>query len=64
MTKSVKGYWQFYGEYNEIKQIVGYVDEVEFYDGTTWENPKSSSLFARYNEQLLADGDEYILSRG
>lgn len=64
VTKNVKGYWQFYGEYNEIKQIVGYVDEVEFYDGTTWENPQDNNLFDKYNEKILVENDANILTRG
>ena len=57
------GYWQLYGEYSEMQQIVAYVDEVEFYDGTVWNNPNSDSLFARYNENLLSAGDENILEK-
>lgn len=63
-TSRSTSYWSLNGIYNEMKQIVVYAEEVEFYDGTIWENPQSSSLYARYNEKLLEEGDENILSRG
>ena len=57
------GYWQLYGEYSEMQQIVAYVDEVEFYDGTVWNNPNSDSFFTRYNENILSAEDENILEK-
>ena len=59
-TKS-NTYWQLYGTYSEMKQVVAYVDEAEFYDGTTWENPKSNEYFTRYYETMLPDGDENVI---
>lgn len=59
-TKS-NSYWQLYGTYSEMKQVVAYIDEVEFYDGTTWTNPKSGQLFSRYYETMLPAGDENVI---
>ena len=61
-TKS-NSYWTLYGEYNSMKQLVIIVDDVEFFDGTTWENPQSSTLRARYEQKLLVEGDSNIVPR-
>lgn len=64
-TGTSGGYWNLYqAKYSDLKQFVIYPEEVEFYDDTTWENPQSGILFTRYNEKVLADGDENILKRG
>ena len=57
------GYWTLYGDYHNMQQIVLYVEEIEFFDGTTWENPQSNTLFAKYNETILEAGDENVLQR-
>jgi len=61
---SSNSYWQLYGEYKDMKQFVVFVEEVEFYDGTTWENPQNSILYSQYDEKILEAGDENVLSRG
>lgn len=62
-TKS-SGYWQLYGDYNEMKQFVVIVTSVEFYDETTWENSQYNTLYNKYNEKILNVGDENILPKG
>lgn len=61
-TKS-NSYWQLYGDYNEMKQFVVILQNVEFYDGTTWQNPQYSTLCNKYNEKILSADDENILPR-
>ena len=46
-----------------MQQIVLYVEEVEYFDGSIWENPQSNTLFAKYNETILEVGDENVLER-
>lgn len=62
-TSSTDGSWTLYGTYSEMRQIVAYVEEVEFFDGTTWENPNSTTFYMRYNECMLEDNDENVLKR-
>lgn len=62
-TRRNDTYWTLYGNYNEIKKVVGYIAQVEFYDEPTWENPSALALYNRYNESILEDGDENILTR-
>lgn len=57
------GYWTLYGDYNSMQQIVLYVEEVEYFDGSIWKNPQSNTLFAKYNEAILEAGDENVLER-
>ena len=63
-TSDTNGYWQLYGEYAEMRQVVAFPEEVEFYDGEVWKNPKADMLYAKYNEQLLPLDDAGILSKG
>lgn len=58
-----EGYWRLYGEYDELQQIVLIPEEVAFYDGTSWKNPQSSALYAKYNEKLLEPDDSNIVQR-
>ena len=58
-----EGYWQLYGEYDELQQIVLIPEEVAFYDGSSWKNPQSSALYAKYNEKLLEPDDNNIVQR-
>ena len=62
-TKS-NSYWQLYGEYNEMKQIVVILNTVEFFDGSTWENSEYGTLYSKYDQQLLEENDSHILPRG
>jgi len=56
-------YWTLYGSYNDMKQAVCIVKQVEFFDGTTWENPIFGKLSHKYNQQILSLDDENILAR-
>lgn len=62
-TKS-NSYWTLYGTYSEMKQIVVILREVEFFDGTVWENSQYGTLYEKYEQQLLAEGDKNVLPRG
>ena len=44
--------------------IVIILRSVEFFDGSTWENGQYGTLYSKYEQQLLAAGDENILPRG
>lgn len=57
-------YWQLYGEYSDMKQVVVVLGDIEFFDGSTWENSQYSALCSKYDQQLLQEGDKNILSRG
>lgn len=56
-------YWQLYGDYKAMKQIVCLVKSVEYFDGTIWENPILGRLVFKYDQQILTADDEYILPR-
>lgn len=58
--------WTFYGMYDksDIQQAVIVVRDVEYFDGTTWENPNYGSLCDKYCQQLLEKGDANIAKRG
>ena len=55
--------WTLYGEYNEMKQVVIILRDVEFFDGTTWENASYGTLCEKYEQKMLEAGDENILTR-
>ena len=55
--------WTLYGEYNEMKQVVIILRDVEFFDGTTWENASYGTLCEKYEQKMLEAGDENILPR-
>lgn len=61
-TKS-NSYWTLYGTYSEMKQIVVILREVEFFDGSIWENTQYGTLYDKYEQQLLADNDKNVLPR-
>lgn len=56
-------FWYLLVPSKDIKKIVAYVEEVEFYDETTWENPNSDSLYSKYNGKILDENDENIIKR-
>lgn len=56
-------YGQLYGTYENMKQFVVILRDVEFFDGTTWENSQYSTLFEKYEQQLLETDDKNILPR-
>lgn len=61
-TKSDR-YWQLYGDYDSMKQIVAIVRKVEFFDGSSWENSQYDTLYSKYEQQLLPAGDANVLPR-
>lgn len=63
-STSSNRYWQLYGTYSDMKQFVVILTSVEFFDGTTWENSQAGTLYAKYEQQLLASDDKNILPRG
>ena len=62
-TTNMNRYWTLYGTYSDMQQMVVIVDEIEFYDDTTWSNPQSDTLYVKYNENLLEVDDENVLER-
>lgn len=62
-TSKSNAYWQLYGDYNEMKQFVVLLKDVQFYDGTTWQNPQYSKLYEKYNGKILSADDENVLPR-
>lgn len=58
--------WTFYGmnDKSDIQQAVIIVKDVEYFDGTTWENPNYGSLCDKYCQELLEKGDPNIAKRG
>lgn len=61
---SSNSYWQLYGEYSDMQQIVVILNDVEFFDGSTWENSQYDTLCGKYEQQLLSEGDKNILPKG
>lgn len=62
-SSKTNSYWQLYGEYSEMKQIVAFINDVEFYDGEIWKNPLLEELFMKYYEQLLDENDVMVLKQ-
>ena len=59
-------YWTLYGmnDKSDIKHVVAIVNEVEFFDGSTWKNPDYSDLLVKYEQQIISTNDPNILTRG